>query len=184
MLKWLKPAKPPRIWVIKQIDHDVLHLCGQGIAEGRQRHKEKLAALAEGSYQGPVRLANSGLVLNSALFAALVPLDALRVDEDERAHWQGAVYRIAWVPQRCWVYIGRLVVQEVLVNGQPCLTSTEDVSDIRAKASPSAHDRSSDTSLFSSLDLLSNVSESKDEPASSRNFQAGRGRERRNKDDD
>lgn len=185
MLKWLKPTKPPRVWVVKQIDPGILHICGQGIAEGKERPKEKMTALAQGRYQGAVRLANSGIVLNSALFAALVPLDDLHISDDDHALWKGQILRIAWVPQRCWAYTGRLAVQNVLINGHPSLTSIEDTSSIRAKASPNAQAKR-DTSLFVPLDALGNVPNKKDDkaPSSSSRFHSGQGREWRDKDDD
>ncbi|MFC3285462.1 hypothetical protein [Litchfieldella rifensis] len=186
MFKWLKPTSPPRVWVVKQIDHDLLHLCGQGIAESKERHKDTLTALEEGRYHGPIRLANSGVVLNAALFEALAPIDSLRLGDDDQAHWRGKNYRVSWVPQRCWAFTGRLITQTVMINGRPSLASTEDVSGIRAKANPSTQENDLDSPLFVPL-------EARDDPrhektTSSRreagDSPGGQGREWRNKDHD
>ncbi|WP_043531821.1 hypothetical protein [Litchfieldella xinjiangensis] len=187
MLNWLKPAKPPRVWVVKQIDSDVLHLCGQGIVEGKQKHKEKLAALSRGHYQGPVRLASGGIVLNSALFQALIPFDDLMIDDDDQAHWRDRRFRIAWVPQRCWAYTGRLATQAVLMNGQPSLSSIEDVSGIRAKASPSAAKDHAGAPLFVPLDALGDDVPHRQKGSSNispRHLPGGRSREWQRSDDD
>lgn len=186
MFKWLKPPNPPKVWVIKQIDHDLLHLCGQGIAEGKERHKDKLLALDAGHYCGPIRLTNSGLVLNSALFEALVPIDSLRLADDDQAHWRGKIYRVSWAPQRCWAFTGRLTTQTVMINGQPGLVSTEDVSGIRAKANPSALDNGPGSPLFVPLEARDDPRHKKDtsgkrEPGE---LSGERSREWRNEDHD
>lgn len=130
--------KSPECWIIKQIDDDLLHLCGRGKATAKGRAKAVEEALHQGSYEGPVALDNSPLVLNSRLFAALVPITALRVDDEERAHWQGRIWHVSWVPQRCWAYEGPLTTQPTTVGGRHGLISVEDVTPIRAKASPQA----------------------------------------------
>lgn len=137
MLSLLK-SKPPECWIIKQIDTDLLHLCGRGQVTGKGRAKALLEQLRQGSYAGPVSFDNSGLVLNSRLFAALVPLEALSIDDEERAHWQGRVWQVSWVPQRCWAFEGPLTTQLTSMGGRSGLISVEDVTTIRDKASPQA----------------------------------------------
>lgn len=134
-------GKPPECWIIKQIDDDLLHLCGRGLATAKGRAKALLETLHLGSYEGPISFDTSGLVLNSRLFAALVPLEALSIDDQGQAHWQGRVWRVAWVPQRCWAYEGHLTTQLSPVGARPGLISVEDVTTIRAKAAPQAAPR-------------------------------------------
>lgn len=133
MLKKLFGRSPIEVWVIKQIDDDLLHLCGRGTLESRDKRKVVLAALAQGQFRGAVRLAGGGLVLNARLFAALVPLGHLTLTADGQAHWQGRLWRVARVPQRCWGFAGRLVVQREANVGVPGLVSAEDVSGIRGR---------------------------------------------------
>ncbi|TFH86758.1 hypothetical protein EQG41_10505 [Billgrantia azerbaijanica] len=135
MLKWLTGKKKPiAVWVIKQIDDDLLHLCGQGSVEPANKRSDALAELAAGCYRGAVHMAGSGLVLNARLCAALVPLESLTLDAQGQAHWQGRVWRVSQVPQRCWTYEGRLTAQRQVQGGQALLLSTEDVSNIRRQA--------------------------------------------------
>ncbi|WP_016854726.1 hypothetical protein [Halomonas smyrnensis] len=130
-------GKPPiRVWVIKQVDDGLLHLCGEGhIEPGSKRARESvLTGLQDGTYQGAVALADNGLVLNARLFAALVPHDGLHLDADGLAHWQGRVWRTSQVPQRCWTYEGALIARAT-TQGPLDLVSSEDVSGIRRRAS-------------------------------------------------
>ncbi|MDZ7852735.1 MAG: hypothetical protein U5L98_08865 [Halomonas sp.] len=131
MFKKLFGKSPVKVWVIKQIDDGLLHLCGQGTLESRDKRKDVLAALAKGQFQGGVRLAGGGLVLNARLFATLVPLDDLTLTDDGQAHWQGRLWRVSQVPQRCWSFEGKLVAQQAGNIHGPGLVSTEDVSGIR-----------------------------------------------------
>ena len=131
MLKRLFGKSPVEVWVIKQVDPDLIHLCGQGILESRDKRSAVLDALARGAFQGGVRMAGSGLVLNARLFTALVPLDDLTLTDDGQAHWQGRRWRVSQVPQRCWSFEGSLVVKEVSPVGGSGLISAEDVSGIR-----------------------------------------------------
>lgn len=136
-------AKPPiGVWIIKQIDHDLLHLCGQGTLTSGEKHRALKKALAHRQYRGGVRMGHSGIVLNARLFAALVPLDGLVLTPDGDARWQGRSWRVAEVPQRCWAYEGRLVAQSGLsgLAGIGGLVSLEDVSAIARRVNP---DRSS-----------------------------------------
>lgn len=133
MLKRLLGRSPIEAWVIKQVDDDLLHLCGRGTLESRGKRKAVLAALAQGRFRGAVRLAGGGLVLNARLFAALVPLDDLTLTDDGQAHWQGRLWRVSRVPQRCWGFAGRLVAQPGGNVGGPGLVSSEDVSGIRGR---------------------------------------------------
>lgn len=138
MFDWLRGGKSPEVWVIKQVDDGLLHLCGRGTASGEGRAKDKLGALREGRYRGAVRLVDSGVVLNAELFEALVPLDDLERLDDGQARWQGRTWRLAWVPQRCWTFAGHLTTQQSILHGRAELVSVEDVATIRAKASPQA----------------------------------------------
>ncbi|MCE8001826.1 hypothetical protein [Billgrantia ethanolica] len=131
MLKWLTGKQPIPVWVIKQIDDNLLHLCGQGSVEPQAKRSSVIEDLHAGRYQGAVSMAGGGLVLNARLFAALVPLEALQLDEQGHAHWQGRRWYVAQVPQRCWTYEGRLTPQRQVFNNQEQLVSVEDVSDIR-----------------------------------------------------
>nr|WP_297457453.1 hypothetical protein [uncultured Halomonas sp.] len=131
---WLTRRKHPTIWVIKQLDESLMHLCGQATAQGRGTAATKLARLREGSFSGAVRMSENGAILNAAQFAALVPEADLTLIDDDEADWQGQRWRIAWVPQRCWLHDGRLVTQRTVLHGRNHLVSIEDVSGIRAKA--------------------------------------------------
>lgn len=131
MLKWLTGKQPIPVWVIKQIDDNLLHLCGQGSIEPQAKRSSVIEDLHAGRYQGAVSMAGGGLVLNARLFAALVPLEALQLDEQGHAHWHGRCWYVAQVPQRCWTFEGRLIPQRQLLNEQEQLVSMEDVSDIR-----------------------------------------------------
>ncbi|GKW49757.1 hypothetical protein [Halomonas sp. NCCP-2165] len=185
MLSFFKD-KPPECWVIKQVDDDLLHLCGRGLATARERPKRLLAKLHAGNYQGPVSFDNSGLVLNSRLFAALVPLDALHIDDQDRARWRDRLWRVSWVPRRCWTYEGRLTTQASAAGGRIGLISVEDVASIRAKARPRA--TASRHSLLYGLEPLEGVTTEK----GAQQRQAGNrwsgpaavgGRERRDRND-
>jgi len=133
MLKKLFGKPPVDVWVIKQVDENLIHLCGHGTLESRDKRKTMLEALARGEFRGAVRLAGGGLVLNARLFAALVPLNELTLTDDDQAHWQGRLWRVSQVPQRCWSFDGRLVAQQVISPGGPGLVSSEDVSGIRGR---------------------------------------------------
>ncbi|MCE8015303.1 hypothetical protein HOP62_04340 [Halomonas sp. MCCC 1A17488] len=131
MLKWLTGKQPIPVWVIKQIDDSLLHLCGQGSVEPRAKRSSVVECLHAGRYEGAVTMACGGLVLNARLFAALVPLESLQLDEQGHAHWNGRSWYVAQVPQRCWTFEGRLVSQRQVLGNQEQLISVEDVSDIR-----------------------------------------------------
>ncbi|SEK30783.1 hypothetical protein [Halomonas daqiaonensis] len=133
MFKKLFGKSPVEVWVIKQVDDGLLHLCGQGTLESQSSRKAILAALAQGQFQGGVRLAGGGLVLNTRLFAALVPLDDLTLTDDGQAHWHGRLWRVSQVPQRCWGFEGRLVAEQESNLHGPGLVSSEDVSGIRGR---------------------------------------------------
>ncbi|MBA2777600.1 hypothetical protein [Billgrantia kenyensis] len=138
MLKWLTGRQPIPVWVIKQIDDSLLHLCGQGVIEPNVKSSAVIEQLRSGRYEGAVTMAGGGLVLNARLFAALVPLDALQLDEQGHAHWNGRSWYVAQVPQRCWTYEERLVPQRQVFNGQELLVSVEDVSTIRRQLEESS----------------------------------------------
>ncbi len=134
MLRWLTGKHPIPVWVIKQIDRDLLHLCGQGSVLPETRRSDVLASLQEDRYQGAVTLGNDGPVLNARLFAALVPLEALALDTYGEAIWRGSRWLVSQVPQRCWAYEGRLVAKPPPPGLSTPLVSVEDVSDIRRHA--------------------------------------------------
>ncbi|MBW6391126.1 MAG: hypothetical protein LPK08_10535 [Halomonas sp.] len=138
MLKWLTGKQPIPVWVIKQIDDSLLHLCGQGSIEPQAKRSSVIDALHAGRYEGAVSMANGGLVLNARLFAALVPLEALQLDDQGHAHWNGRHWYVAQTPQRCWTFEGRLVTQRQVLGNQEQLISVEDVSDIRRQVQSAA----------------------------------------------
>lgn len=131
---WLKRRKHPTVWVIKQLDESLMHLCGQATAEGRGSATGKLALLRAGNFSGAVCMKENSAILNAAQFAALAPEADLRLIDDNEADWQGQRWQVAWVPQRCWLHDGPLATQRVDLQGKPHLVSVEDVSGIRAKA--------------------------------------------------
>ncbi|WP_133482689.1 MULTISPECIES: hypothetical protein [Halomonas] len=131
MIHHLFKKAPIKAWIIKQIDNDVLHLCGQGGLESTNTPRHVKKSLQAGNYQGGVRVGNTGIVLNTRLLAAVVPLDQLTLAEDGRvAKWQGRRWSVSQVPQRCWEYEGQLVTRANPMSDTPSLISTEDVSAI------------------------------------------------------
>ncbi|MDZ7854230.1 MAG: hypothetical protein U5L98_16740 [Halomonas sp.] len=142
MISKLFKKSPIKVWVIKQIDEEVLHLCGQGVLATNEKPRRVKEALEVGQYHGGVRMGDAGIVLNTRLLAAVVPLAHLKLLENGRiAEWQGRSWAVSQVPQRCWAYEGRLVTQENPMPTAPALISTEDVSGIgehvnRDKAPP------------------------------------------------
>ncbi|SDK76871.1 hypothetical protein SAMN05192555_101151 [Franzmannia pantelleriensis] len=155
MLDWLKRTKLPDVWAIKQIDDDLLHVCGRGELEPRERPAKALQALQENRFEGAIRMHDSALVLNARLFAALAPVDDLILRGQDRAKWCDRQYRLSWVPQRCWVYEGRLTSTLTHVNGVPQHVSVEDVSAIRDKAASAESDEAS--VHFASLEARGNL---------------------------
>ncbi|MFY0988992.1 hypothetical protein [Halomonas sp. C05BenzN] len=127
---------PIEVWVVKQIDDDILHLCGIGTLQSEQGRRRVIKALKQGDYHGGVRLGRTGVVLNSRLFTALPPLEALQLEHASRACWQGRTWRVSHVPQRCWQHEGRLVAHLGPVSDQAGLISSEDVSIIREHVDP------------------------------------------------
>lgn len=138
MLKRLLGKAPVEVWAIKQIDRDLLHLCGQATLETRRKRKVVLEALAGGTFQGAVSMAGSGVVLNARLLAALVPLESLQLLPDGHARWQGRDWRVAQVPQRCWTHEGHLIAQASPHDSTTGLVSSEDVSGIRQRVDQEA----------------------------------------------
>lgn len=132
---WLKRRANNRrkIWVIKQIDDALLHLCGEGTIEANGASSPLLKRLRDGDFQGAVRMQETGALLNAGQFAALIPQDDFQLYSDRDANWRGRQWQIAWTPQRCWLHEGRLIALPSQVDGHPCLVSSEDVSSIRAK---------------------------------------------------
>ncbi|MBB3140681.1 hypothetical protein [Halomonas organivorans] len=135
MLKKLFGKPPIRLWVIKQVDPDLLHLCGEGriTPADRRDTQATMSALRRGDYRGAVEMTDNGVVLNARLFAALVPHGELSLGASGHAEWRGHSWRVAQVPQRCWTYEGRLVAEPTTL-GPLDLVSSEDVSGIRRRA--------------------------------------------------
>jgi hypothetical protein len=131
MLKRLLGKGPVEVWVIKQIGNDLLHLCGQGTLESRDRRSKVLKALQEERFSGAVHMSGSGVVLNSRLFDALVPIESLKLLPQGQARWKGRDWLVSHVPQRCWAFRGPLVAQASPFGDG--LVSSEDVSDIRQR---------------------------------------------------
>lgn len=131
---WLTRKKHVSLWVVKQIDDGLLHVCGKGSVMADSKLSETLRQLREGNFQGPVRMGGNDAVLNSAQFAALIPEEEFRLANDNEALWQNRPWQLAWVPQRCWLHEGRLTSQSVDFQGQTRRISVEDTSQIRAKA--------------------------------------------------
>ncbi|SFT64311.1 hypothetical protein [Halomonas saccharevitans] len=135
-LKRLFHRPPVKVWVIKQIDRDLLHLCGQAELDPKAKRKQVLAELARGEYRGAVRMAGGGLVFNARLFAALIPLDELTLTDDGQARWRERLWRVSQVPQRCWSFEGSLIAEPASHVGGSGLVSSEDVSGIRSRIDP------------------------------------------------
>ncbi|MCL7939263.1 hypothetical protein M8009_02950 [Halomonas sp. ATCH28] len=134
--RWLH-REPIRCWVIKQVDEDLLHLCESGRLITQLKRKEAERQLARGEYRGGVQIGDTGIVLNSALFEALVPWPELTLDDHYRAHWQGRSWSVSRVPQRCWAWEGRLVAEPRSPGSLPAWQSTEDLTHVRARADSS-----------------------------------------------
>ncbi|MFG6178864.1 hypothetical protein ACGTN6_16640 [Halomonas sp. THAF12] len=135
MLKKLFGKTPIHVWVIKQVDPDLLHLCGEGRITPADRRDTQaiMSALRRGDYRGAVEMTDNGMVLNARLFAALVPHDELHLGASGHAQWREHSWHVAQVPQRCWTYEGRLVAWSTS-QGPLDLVSSEDVSGIRRRA--------------------------------------------------
>ncbi|WP_162899907.1 hypothetical protein [Halomonas sp. JS92-SW72] len=129
---------PISVWALKQVDGDLLHLCGSGTLEHQQSPWGALSALRQGRYRGGVRMGDSGIVLNSRLFAALIPLDEMTLKGPARGHWQGREWRVALVPRRSWEHEGRLVAHRDVSGEDERLISSEDVTGIRDHIDPQA----------------------------------------------
>lgn len=182
MLKRLLGKSPVEVWVIKQIGNDLLHLCGQGTLESRDRRSKVLKALQEERFSGAVHMNGGGMVLNSGLFAALVPIDSLQLLPHGQARWQGRDWLVAHVPQRCWAFRGPLIAQTSALGGG--LVSSEDVSDIRQRVDETTP-RPPGEVVFRPLNANEEGDDlllPKDEPNGSP--RPGHGREWRGRDDD
>ena len=146
---WFKRRRNPglTVWVVKQIDNHLLHLCGRGRIEPAGADD---ATLESGRFQGAVTLPETGQPLNARQFAALIPESRLELIDDRTARWQERLWHVAWTPQRCWLHDGTLTVQRSPLAGQTHWVSTEDVSAIRAKA-----EQPRQTTAFYGLEALS-----------------------------
>lgn len=136
MFKWLFAKKQPiRCWTIKQVDSGMLHLCGIGTLQTDLKPEQALHQVRTGQFQGPVQMGDTGIVLHSQMFAALIPEEELALDDQYNAHWQGVDWEVAKVPQRCWTWSGKLEAVRNPAGPVPRWVSVEDVSDLRQKAS-------------------------------------------------
>lgn len=103
MIRNLFKKSPLKAWVIKQTDHESLHLCSQGILESPEKPKQVREALYFERYEGAVRMVEPGIVLNTRRIAAVAPLHHFRlVEGGQEAEWQGRSWAVSQVPQRCW----------------------------------------------------------------------------------
>ncbi|WP_304525858.1 hypothetical protein [Halomonas sp. I5-271120] len=140
MFNWIARHKPPVVWIIKQLDDleqldaQVLHLCGQGEAIGPGSVRKRRKDLAKGDFQGQVRFSDSGITLHANLFSALVPVADLEWLDQRHVRWQARLWRVAWVPERCWAYRGPLTIDDA-TGPEGSLISTEDMSIFREKLS-------------------------------------------------
>jgi hypothetical protein len=130
---WLTRKKVLSLWIVKQVDEGLLHVCGKGSVAAKGNANKTLQQLRNGEFRGPVRMGGNDAVLNSAQFAVLIPEEDFQLDSDNHATWRDCHWKIAWVPQRCWLHEGRLVSQPIDYQGQPRRISVEDTSGIRAK---------------------------------------------------
>lgn len=182
MLKRLLGNAPVEVWVIKQVEDDLLHLCGQGVLESRDRRGKMLKALREGRFEGAVHMNGGGMVLNSGLFAALVPIESLQLLPQGQARWKGRDWLVAQAPQRCWAFRGSLIAQTSPLGGG--LVSSEDVSNIRQRVDETTP-RPPGEVVFRPLDAneeSDGLLISKDSPSDSP--RPGHGREWRGQDGD
>ncbi|MBE0487936.1 MAG: hypothetical protein IBX53_02565 [Halomonas sp.] len=137
MLKRLLGKAPIDVWVIKQVDIDLLHLCGRATLEARPNRQAVLAALEEGRFAGAVKMATGGVVLNARLFQALVPVEQLELLPEDQARWRGRDWSLSQVPQRCWTFQGRLTAQPDPTFTYSGLISSEDIAGIRQRVAQS-----------------------------------------------
>ncbi|MBZ9538289.1 hypothetical protein KGQ90_04925 [Modicisalibacter tunisiensis] len=146
------------VWVVKQVDDHLLHLCGRGRIEpaGADDATDD-ATLESGRFQGAVTLPETGQPLNARQFAALIPESRLTLVDDHTARWRERLWHVAWTPQRCWLHDGALTVERNPLAGQAPWVSTEDVSAIRAKAG-----RPRQATAFYGLEALSSPPDAAD----------------------
>ena len=131
---WLTGKKFLSLWVVKQIDDGLLHVCGKGSVAIEKSASRTLQQLRSGEFCGPVRMGGNDAVLNSAQFAALIPEEDFLLRSDNDATWREHHWQVSWVPQRCWLHGENLISQRIDFQGQPRRVSVEDTSGIRAKA--------------------------------------------------
>ncbi len=141
MLKRLLGKTPIDVWVIKQVDSDLLHLCGRATLEAKPNRKTVLAALEECRFAGAVKMASGGAVLNARLFQALVPVEQLELLPDGQARWRERDWSLSQVPLRCWTFQGPLVSQPDPTSVSDALISAEDLSGIRQRVAKSTPQR-------------------------------------------
>ena len=127
------------VLVIKQIDGELVHVCGAGIVEGNGSVSHKRRELQRDNHAFPVRMHDGNQVLQPDDFNRLVLLEELTLHplgcqpkEAISLEVAGHRYRVAHTPMRCWHFRGHLVLER---TPQGMLLSTEDMTLIRAKAS-------------------------------------------------
>ncbi|WP_445005451.1 hypothetical protein [Halomonas mongoliensis] len=152
MLRRVFRKKAVQCWVIKQLDRQLLHLCSLGRPDSRLKPEPLKEALRQQRFSGGIAMGESGLLLNARLFEAIVPEEDLELTHDGLAHWQGRLWVVSQVPQKCWTWEGRLVAEHNPLHSTPPLISREDVSAIslRAERAPGL----SDKAVFRSQDAL------------------------------
>lgn len=127
------------VLVIKQIDGELVHVCGVGILEGNGSVSHKRRELQRDNHAFPVRMHDGNQILQPDDFNRLVLLDDVTLHplgclprEAISLEVAGHRYRVAHTPTRCWRFHGHLVLER---TPQGMLLSTEDMTLIRAKAS-------------------------------------------------
>ncbi|MEL0616318.1 hypothetical protein V6243_05690 [Cobetia marina] len=126
------------VLVIKQIDGELLHVCGVGVLEGSGSVNHKRRELSRDNHAFPVRMHEGNQVLQPQDFNRLVLLEEVQLHprgcrprEAVSLEVEGHRYRVAHTPMRCWHFKGLLKIER---TQQGLLLSTEDMSLIRAKA--------------------------------------------------
>ncbi|WP_088742520.1 hypothetical protein [Cobetia sp. QF-1] len=126
------------VLVIKQIDGELVHVCGAGVLEGAGSVSHKRRELMHDNHAFPVRMHDGNQVLEPNDFNRLVLLEDVtlhpagcRLKEAISLEVSGHRYRVAHTPMRCWRFTGHLILER---TPQGMLLSTEDMTMIRAKA--------------------------------------------------
>ncbi|WP_158773098.1 hypothetical protein [Cobetia sp. L2A1] len=126
------------VLVIKQIDGELVHVCGAGVLEGAGSVSHMRRELVRDNHAFAVRMHDGNQILQPHDFNRLVLLEDItlspagcRPREAVSLEVNGHRYRVAHTPMRCWHFKGHLVLER---TPQGMLLSTEDMTMIRAKA--------------------------------------------------